>query len=262
MERRNSSENPLIKRLSHFAPLSDKDVRVLSSLCAGEKRYKAGSEIEAEGAAPRSAFAVTHGMACRYRLLPDGKRQILTFLIPGDVSDLHVFLLKAAIDHSAIAIVPTRIVPINRDTALDIIAYYPRVAAALWWSAIQEHAILHERIVALGRRNARARVAYLLCEFVWRLQAIGMHEDDTIRLPLTQTDLADTLGLTSVHVNRVLQGFRQDGLISLARGRLTLTNFEELQAICGFTPNYLQLSGIPTEAIPYVDNSTANRPED
>ena len=199
MDRRNG--NPLV-RLSHFAPLSDEDVRVLNTVCAHEKRYRAGSEIEAEGATPRSAFVVTHGMACRYRLLPDGKRQILTFLIPGDVSDLHVFLLNAAMDHSVGTIAPTRIASINRDTVTDIIAYYPRVVAALWWSALQEDAMLRERIVALGRRNARGRVAYLLCEFLWRLQAIGMADDRAIRLPLTQSDLADTLGLTSVHINQ------------------------------------------------------------
>ena len=152
-------------------------------------------------------------MACRYRLMPDGRRQILTILIPGDFFDLHGFLLQVT-DHSVAAIGPTRIAAIGREAVIDIIANHPRIGAALWWSAMQEDAMLRERIVALGRRSARGRVAYLLCELVWRQRAIGMAEDHAIHLPFTQTDLADMLGLTSVHTNRILQGFRQDGLIA------------------------------------------------
>ena len=114
--------------------------------------------------------------------------------------------------------------------------------------------MLRERIVALGRRNARSRVAYLLCELVWRQQAIGMAEDHPIRLPLTQSDLADALGLTAVHVNRVLQRFREDQLISLERRRLTLLNFVRLEALAGLTSNYLQLNSMPAGAVRYFDD--------
>jgi CRP-like cAMP-binding protein len=138
-----------------------------------------------EGEMPRSAFVVTRGMACRYRLMPDGRRQILTILIPGDFFDLHGFVLQA-MDHSVATIVPTRIAAIGREAVIDIIANHPRIGAALWWSAMQEEAMLRERIVALGRRSARGRVAYLLCELVWRHRAIGMAEDHAIRLPFTQ----------------------------------------------------------------------------
>ena len=148
-----------------------------------------------EGDAPRSAFVVTNGMAFRYRLLPDGRQQILTFLIPGDFFDLHVFLRKT-LDHSIGTIGPTRIAPVGRDVVIDIVAHHPRIGAALWWSVMQEEAMLRERIVALGRRSAPSCVAYLLCELVLRQQVIGLPEDHTIRLPLTQTDLADALGLT------------------------------------------------------------------
>jgi CRP-like cAMP-binding protein len=100
---------------------------------------------------------------------------------------------------------PTRLAVIERNTVIDIVANHPRLGAALWWSALQEDAMLHERIVALGRRNAQGRIAYLLCELFWRQKAIGMIGDLAIRLPLTQAELADTLGLTAVHVNRKLQ---------------------------------------------------------
>ena len=123
----------------------------------------------------------------------------------------------------------------------------------LRWCALQEEAINRERIVALGRRSARGRVAYLLCELVWRQRAVGLGEDYAIRLPLTQLEFADTLGLTSVHVNRILQGFRRNQLIRLAHRRLTLLNVEKLQEIAGFNQDYLHFGGAPEEVERYLD---------
>jgi CRP-like cAMP-binding protein len=240
------AQSPLVMKLSHFAQLSHEDVRFLDGLCAKEERFGADETVLAEGEPPRSAFVLTRGMACRYRLLPDGRRQILTFLIPGDFYDPHLFLLDT-VDHSVSTIVPSRLAAFERDTVIDIIANNPRISASLWWAAMQEAAMLRERIVALGRRDARGRVAYLLCELVWRHAAIGQAEDNTIRLPLTQTELADTLGLTSVHTNRVLQEFRADKLITLEHRRLTLLNIEDLQGIAGFNQDYLHFGSAPKE---------------
>jgi CRP-like cAMP-binding protein len=246
------ARNPLVTKLSHFVPLSGKDVGVLDALCASEERFAADTDIAVEGDRPCSAFVLTHGMAFRYRLLPDRKRQILTFMIPGDVFGLHAFLLRA-MDHSIGTLVPTRLATISRATVLDLFDHHPRIGAALRWCALQEEAINRERIVALGRRSARGRVAYLLCELVWRQRAVGLGEDYAIRLPLTQLEFADTLGLTSVHVNRILQGFRRDQLIRLAHRRLTLLNVEKLQEIAGFNQDYLHLGGAPEEVERYLD---------
>jgi CRP-like cAMP-binding protein len=197
-------------------------------------------------------------MACRFRLMPDGRRQILTILIPGDFFDLHGFLLKA-MDHSVAAIGPTRIAAIGREAVIDIIANHPRIGAALWWSAMQEEAMLRERIVALGRRSARGRVADIFCELVWRQRSIGIAEDHAIRLPFTQTDLADMLGLTSVHTNRILQGMRRDELITLEHGRLTLHDLERMRAISGLSKDYLQLNSTPPEVLRYFDGLERDR---
>ena len=169
-----------------------------------------------------------------------------------------MFLVKT-MDHSIGTIGPTRIAPVGRDIVIDIVAHHPRISAALWWSAMQEEAMLRERIVALGRRSARGCVAYPLCELVFRQRAIGVAEDHAIRLRLTQTDLADALGLTSVHVNRVLQRFRRDQLLTLEHRRLTLCNGGRLEAIAGFTPNYLQLNRTPAEVIHYLDERESAR---
>jgi CRP-like cAMP-binding protein len=253
-----AGRGPLATKLSHFVALSDEDVRVLDAMCRNEERFKADTDIVREGDAPRSAFVLTHGMAFRYRLMPDGKRQIFTFMIPGDVFGLHACLLRA-MDHSIATFVPTRIATISCATVLDLFEHHPRIGAALWWSACQLIAMLRERIVALGRRSARGRVAYLLCELLWRQKAVGLAEDHAIRLPLTQAELADALGLTSVHVNRILQGFRRDNLITLAHYRLTLLDIERLQEIAGFNQDYLHLSGAPPEARRYIDMREHNR---
>jgi CRP-like cAMP-binding protein len=252
------TQSPVVAKLSHFGPLSDEDVRALDALCSREERFEAGAEIVREGATPRSAFVLTHGMACRYRLLPSGERQILAFLLPGDVCDLHVCLLRT-MDHSIGALVQTRLAAIEWNTTIALLARHPRVAAALWWSALQEEAIQRERIVALGRRNARGRLAYLLCELVWRQIAIGQSDDHAIQLPLTQIELADTLGLTSVHVNRIVQEFRRNQLISLEKRRLALLDVKRLQEIAGLNQDYLHLGGAPEEVVRHFDQLERDR---
>ena len=247
-----AGSSPLVTKLSHFVPLSDEDEGVLEALCVKEELFEADTDLAVQGDVPRSAFVLTRGMAFRYRLLPEGKRQILTFMIPGDVFGLHAFLLRA-MDHSIGTLVPTRLATISRATVLDLFDHHPRIGAALRWCALQEEAINRERIVALGRRSARGRVAYLLCELVWRQRAVGLGEDYAIRLPLTQLEFADTLGLTSVHVNRIMQGFRREELIMLAHYRLTLLDVERLQEIAGFNQDYLHFGGAPEEVERYLD---------
>jgi CRP-like cAMP-binding protein len=187
--------SPLVTKLSRFVSLSDEDVGVLDALCVNEERFETDTDIVLQGDVPRSAFVLTHGIACCYRLLPDGKRQILTFMIPGDVFGLHAFLL-GAMDHSIGTLVPTRLAAISRRAVFDLFEHHPRIGASLWWSALQHEAIYRERIVALGRRSARGRDAYMLCALVWQ-RSVGLAEDHAIRLPLTQVELADTLACTS-----------------------------------------------------------------
>lgn len=243
---------PLVRKLSHFMSLADADVRILSQLGVSNERYPCDSDIVREGQVPRSVFLVTQGVACRYRNMSDGRRQIMTFLLPGDFCDVHAFLVKSA-DHSIGALTPARISAIPRDQVVDLLFNHPRIAAALWWSSLQEEAILRERIVALGRRNGRGRVAYLLCELWWRYEAIGMTSDRTVSLPLTQLELADAIGLTPVHVNRVLMSLRDDKVIELSHRLLTIRDLELLQQIAEFNSDYLHLEGASPDTADYFD---------
>lgn len=250
--------NPLTRKLSHFAPLSAADCQALDQLTRAEERFPADTDIVVQGMVPRSVFVLTEGMAMRYRNMPDGRRQIITFLIPGDLCDMHVFLLKK-MDHSIGTITPVRVAPVPRDEILGLFGTQPRISAALWWSSMQEEAMLRERIVSLGRRDAKGRIAYLLCELLWRHTAVGLGDGDVFQLPLTQTELADTLGLTPVHVNRVLQAFRKRGLISLSHKTLHLLKVPELQRMAGFNKDYLHLGGAPKEIVQYFDHLESNQ---
>src|SRR5882672_11880330 len=122
----NRAQNPLVAKLLQFTPLSDEDIRVLEALCSSEKRFKGGVDILAEGDAMRSTFIVTHGMACRYRLLSDGRRQVLSFFIPGDFFGLRAFLL-GSIDHFIGTVGPTRLAEIDQDTVIEMVTHHPRI---------------------------------------------------------------------------------------------------------------------------------------
>ncbi len=253
-----SSRNPLVRKLSHFAPLSASDCRTLDDLASVEEHIAADVDIIAEGMAPRSVFVILEGMAVRYRGLPDGGRQIMTFLIPGDLCDMHVFLAKA-MDHSIGTITPVRIAAISRERMMDVFTLRPRISAALWWSSMQEEAMLRERIVSLGRRDARGRIAYLLCELLWRHAAIGMTSNGSFLLPLTQTELGDTLGLTPVHVNRILKEFRSYRLIAMEHRMINLLDVPGLQKVADFTGDYLQLGGVSDEVARYFNDRESSQ---
>jgi CRP-like cAMP-binding protein len=246
--------NPLTRKLSLFAPLSGPDHETLDGLAVREESFPPDVDIVQEGMPPRSVFWIKEGMAIRYRNLSDGGRQIMTFLLPGDFCDGHVFLVKA-MDHSIGTITPVRVAPVSRETMIGMFADRPRIAAALWWSALQEQAMLRERIVALGRRDGRGRVAYLLCELLWRHAAVGLTDGTGFRLPLTQTELGDTLGLTPVYINRVLKDFRRDALIDVVGHRMiNILDVAGLQEIAGLTQDYLQLGGASDDLARYFDN--------
>lgn len=164
----------------------------------------------------------------------------MAWLLPGDACDLNVFGL-AALDHS-IATLSVSTVAFIPNAALErLSAWSPAITRALWWATLVDEGILREWLVTIGRRPADKRIAHLFCELAARLAAVGLADNDSMELPITQTELADTVGLTSVHVNRIVQQLRDQGLIAWRDRTLTVLRPQALRAFADFDPTYLHL---------------------
>jgi CRP-like cAMP-binding protein len=242
--------NLLTRKLEAFAPLPDADKRLLDEVIQPAQAVGARVDLIREGDTPSHVNLILDGFACRYKTTPDGSRQIMAYLVPGDFCDLHVFILKA-MDHTIATLSPCTVVKIPRDQILALMQR-PAIARAFWWAALVDEATLREWLVNVGLRSAEQRVAHLLCELLLRLETVGLTNGAMYELPITQAELADTTGLTSVHVNRVLQRLRRDGLITLKSRNLMIMDVERLKAVSGFNPNYLHLSernGLPEQRL-------------
>jgi CRP-like cAMP-binding protein len=231
---------PLARKLNSFVDLSDEDIRGLDRMGANARSYKAGEVLIEAGDRPEHVFLLLEGWACRYKVTPEGDRQIMAYLIPGDLCDIHIFILKT-MDHGISLLSDAKVAAIPAQKMLALLRERPAVAQALLWATLVDEAVLREWVVNLGQRDALERIAHLFCEMWLRMEQVGLVDGPAFSLPLTQTELAETLGLTAVHVNRVIQKMREDGLISLYRKHLTILDAERLKAIAGFDPNYLHL---------------------
>lgn len=231
----------VIRKIEQFVRLAPDERDALRGLVeANVREHPARSDIVREGDRPRTVNLVLDGFACRYKTLEDGRRQILNFLLPGDICDPRVFILKE-MDHSIAALSPLRIAEPSGESVVELAERYPRMAQALWWSAMVEEAIAREWIVNVGQRTAAERMAHLLCELFVRLRAVGLTAEDSCDLPMTQIELADALGLSAVHTNRTLQELRSLRLIVWKGRRLTIPDLRSLQTLAMFNPNYLHL---------------------
>lgn len=236
-----STTDPLIRKLGQFTQLSAADERALGALTReGVRGFAAREDIIREGEEPRGVKLVLSGWACRYKALEDGRRQIVALLMPGDLCDPNVSILRA-MDHSVGALTPVSAVEIPRAAIERVMAVHPRVTQALLWEQLVTAAIQREWMLSLGRRTAFERVGHLLCELFVRLRAVALTAGDACELPITQADLAEATGLSAVHMNRTLQELRGQGLIELRGKQLVIPDLQALQDAAGFDPNYLHL---------------------
>lgn len=232
--------SPFVSKLQHGCELTDADRARLDRITKNSRCVGAKQDIISEGDSPDDVHLVMEGIACRYKVLPGGSRQIMALLLPGDFCDLHVAIL-GAMDHSIGSITDCKMVEIPRATIDELSLNEPRITRALWWASLVDEAILREWLVSMGGRPADKQLAHLLCELLLRLQVTGRADRDSYALPMTQEDLADMLGLSAVHVNRSLQKLRDDGLITLRAHRLKILDLPRLIQFGGFNPNYLHL---------------------
>jgi CRP-like cAMP-binding protein len=223
--------------LFHGLPLLEEDKLILSQLTFVRKAYEAHTDIVKEGDESDRVFLVRKGWTALYRIALSGERQIVDFPIPGDLIGLNGG--RGIVQSSFMAITAATVYETNSIALLSVVARSKRLTELLMREASRQRSILVEHLMNLGRRTALSRVAHLLIELEARLRAAGLGGPDGYECPLTQYDLADALGLTAIHVNRMLRELRQADLLHFHKGYVGVLNHKELAALAGFDPTYL-----------------------
>jgi CRP-like cAMP-binding protein len=235
-------DSPLARKLGAFVALSDEDLATLDRLHQRRRKFVAGVDLVHQGQSHQSAYILAKGWVCSYKLLPNGARQIVDFQIPGDFLGLRSVLFRTA-DHNIEPVTKVEASEVIMGDLLDAFARTPRLATAVLWAASRDEAMVVEHLVGIGRRNALERMAHFLLELGARLMLVGLGTKAGYACPLSQYMLADALGLSAVHVNRVLRQLREMGLVTFQRGHVTIDDFAGLVALADFDKAYLDHDG-------------------
>jgi len=239
--------NPLIRKLESIFVLTDDERQALKTLPMQVAAIRERQDIVREGDRPSRSCLILSGFACTYKLTAGGKRQIVAFTIAGDIPDLQSLHLNV-LDTGVSTISPCTVGFIQHEALQSLCERYPRIAAAFWRETLIDAAIFREWVTNVGQREGYQRMAHVLCELLVRLRAVGLAEDHVCDLPITQSEFADAVGLTTVHVNRVLQQLRADGLIQTQGTRLKIPDWEKLKEAGEFDPMYLHLEQMEAAA--------------
>ncbi|WP_407175145.1 Crp/Fnr family transcriptional regulator [Bradyrhizobium sp. STM 3562] len=233
----------VLRRLAAFRPLSGPAATAVDKAVRERMlRLGAGQDLISEGDRPDRIRFILSGWLARYKTLEDGRRQIVNFILPGEVCDAYSYLLSR-MDHSIGSLTPVIYSEIERERFEELIASDRTLTEAVWCEWLANNSIQREWTLNIGRRVALERVAHLLCEIFERLKAIGQVDGTSCAFPITQMDLADATGLSVVHLNRTLQELRAAGLIVLRERMLTINDLDALKNTGLFTPAYLHHAG-------------------
>src|SRR3954447_6763759 len=232
---------PLLQRWSRRVTITEDDRRAFAALPWARKTFNRDAYLVREGEPTSGCTLLLMGMAFRQKLVSDGARQIISIHIPGEFVDLQNGLLDVA-DHNVQALTRTAAATVPKGPLLELIGARPNIRRAVWLDTLIDASVFREWVVNLGRRDAKARIAHLLCELMARLEASGYRDGAICDFPLTQEQIADATGLTAVHTNRTLQGLRRDGLISLSSSKLSILDWDALAEVGDFSERYLHHS--------------------
>ncbi len=230
----------LIRKLETITDLSAEERQALNDLQMTIRDLKTGQDIVRDGDRPSQCCLILEGFACRYGMTPNGKRQIFSFHIPGDIPDMQSIHLTV-MDHSLGTIRASRVAFIPHENVRALCRRSPRIADVFWRDTLIDAAVFRTWMMGIGRRSAFARIAHLFCELYLRFKAVGLTNGAGFNLPITQAEIGDALGLSTVHVNRTLQELRGENLIVLRGGSLTVPDWEALKEAGEFDPTYLHL---------------------
>ncbi|RUR31838.1 Crp/Fnr family transcriptional regulator [Vreelandella nanhaiensis] len=230
----------MIRKLESIFALTSEEEQALISLPIQIKFLETNRNIVTVGDQPSHCCLIVEGFTCVHKLSVEGKRQIIAFHVPGDIPDLQSLHLQV-LDINISSITRCKLGFIKHTDLHQLCEQHPRLTPALWRETLVHASIFREWLLNNGQRSAYSRVAHLICEFMLRLKAVGLVDDTTFTMPVTQAELADATGITPVHANRVLQALRSDGLISTSRQQITIPDWHEIQLAGEFDPLYLHL---------------------
>jgi CRP-like cAMP-binding protein len=230
----------LVRRLESVADLSHEEREAIQNLPARIRTLKSGQDIVHDGDRPSQCCLIVEGWAFRYKLVGAGHRQILSFHVPGDMPDLQCLHLHT-MDHSLATLTEATVAFISHDSVRELIARHPNIGAVLWRNTLVDGAIFRQWIVAIGRRTAFPRIAHLFCELYLKLEAAGLARGHFCTLPISQIQLADALGISNVHVSRVLKEMRGKGFVTLKGSELIIHAWDALVRVAEFDDAYLHL---------------------
>lgn len=220
--------------------LSPDDISALEKAAGEIRTLPARSTLITEGDTVIASTYLVEGFMCRYLDDRKGERQLIAVHVPGDFVDLHGYPLKR-LDHDIATITACKVAQVPHPRLDEIMVERPGMSKLLWFSTLLDAAMHREWIFRLGRLDAVQRLAHFFCEIEAKLRAVGMSDGATFPLPMTQTDLAETCGITSVHVNRMLRDLRERSLLVMQAGVVTMLDRRGLYQLSEFDPGYLYL---------------------
>ncbi len=223
-------DSALVKKLGAFIELTAEEKAYLVEIQSKRIKVQPGQELLHEGGSDQNVFILQSGWANSYKDLPDGGRQIINFPVPGDCIGLRNVLLKKG-DHSFSALTNATVSFVNASRMLQLIDEQPRLRSAFLWSAARDESMVVDRLVSIGRRGAIQRTAHFFIELNERLTLVGLATDTQFHWPLNQSVLADALGLSAIHVNRVLRQLRERNLMTVRSSNVTIHDLRALRAI-------------------------------
>lgn len=235
---------PLICKLRIFRTLSEEEIGLINTLVETALDFHPGNELISQNTNYRDIYIINSGWAARERLIENGRRQIVNFVLPGDFSCFNACLFKRSA-HTVRAITELRAARVERRQMLDLMVRHPGLALAFHWANSFEKSLLEERVASLGRRDATERTAHLILELWHRLKVVGLANRLEFHVPLTQALIADATGLTHVYVNRILKRLQGEGVIAVRPGpkwQIKIVDLKALKETAAFDKNYFHFS--------------------
>ena len=248
----------LLRKLTGLHEISDQEQAALVATLTPPREIKRGADIVADGSTPKQTTVMLGGAACRYKILPGGKRHILTFQYPGDMTDLYSYVMKR-LDHAVGALSDCMVAHISHDNIAALCEKYPNLQYAFWRDTMVDASISHSWALGESRKTLE-RVAHMICEIYARLEVVGLANlQRPLPFVITQKDLADALGLSLVHTNKTIAALKSRKLIGRTGTKLQVLDWERLKAVANFDPAYLHFKHSSREARGVASKDASDR---